>query len=124
MVETEVGARTLPPFFGFRPSLKLDNRAILNLIPIPPAMLRHASHAPDWLIDGRMAIGVSYRKAVCRRLPYLSRPSLHAPSEAPVSVLSDAGVRLGTDYPRPIVEHGFARQRFLAIAESYLSKQK
>jgi deoxyribodipyrimidine photo-lyase len=49
---------------------------------------------------------------------------IHAPSEAPPNVLSGAGLRLGPDYPTPIVEHGFARKRFLAIAESYLAKRK
>ncbi len=38
---------------------------------------------------------------------------LHAPWTAPPEVLQRAGVRLGTDYPRPIVEHEFARKRAL-----------
>ena len=38
---------------------------------------------------------------------------IHAPWLAPASVLADAGIRLGTDYPRPIVEHGQARQETL-----------
>ena len=38
---------------------------------------------------------------------------LHAPWTAPPEVLRDAGVRLGADYPRPIVEHDLARKRAL-----------
>lgn len=43
---------------------------------------------------------------------------VHCPSEAPPSVLRDAGVTLGTTYPHPVVEHQEARARFLAVAES------
>ena len=38
---------------------------------------------------------------------------LHAPWTAPPEVLRDAGVRLGSVYPRPIVDHDLARQRAL-----------
>ena len=38
---------------------------------------------------------------------------LHAPWTAPAEVLRDAGVRLGHDYPRPIVGHEAARARAL-----------
>ena len=38
---------------------------------------------------------------------------LHAPWTAPSNVLAHAGVELGRDYPRPIVDHGEARQRAL-----------
>lgn len=38
---------------------------------------------------------------------------IHAPWAAPADVLDRAGVRLGRDYPRPIVDHGEARQRAL-----------
>lgn len=39
---------------------------------------------------------------------------LHAPWAAPAQVLVDAGVALGRDYPRPVVEHAAARERALA----------
>ncbi|MEE2566635.1 cryptochrome/photolyase family protein [Hyphobacterium marinum] len=39
---------------------------------------------------------------------------IHRPWEAPDSVLDEAGVRLGTDYPKPIVDHSAARERALA----------
>lgn len=49
---------------------------------------------------------------------------LHAPWEAPVAVLERAGIELGRTYPRPIVEHSFARGRFLAAAEAHLARRK
>lgn len=50
-------------------------------------------------------------------VPELSRlPAkwIHRPWEAPEAVLADAGVALGTDYPKPIVDHPAARERALA----------
>ncbi|WP_312594745.1 deoxyribodipyrimidine photo-lyase [Brevundimonas sp.] len=43
---------------------------------------------------------------------------LHAPWTAPAEVLREAGVRLGHDYPRPIVEHEKARARALAALKT------
>ena len=39
---------------------------------------------------------------------------IHTPWEAPAHVLAQAGVTLGVDYPKPIVEHKAARARALA----------
>ena len=39
---------------------------------------------------------------------------IHSPWEAPESALSEAGVKLGRDYPAPIVQHDQARARALA----------
>lgn len=44
----------------------------------------------------------------------LPAPYIHRPWTAPAGVLTLAGVRLGRDYPLPMVDHGFARQRALA----------
>ena len=38
---------------------------------------------------------------------------VHRPWEAPVGILADAGIRLGSTYPRPIVDHREARSRAL-----------
>ena len=39
---------------------------------------------------------------------------LNKPWEAPEDVLKKAGVELGKTYPKPIVDHGEARERALA----------
>ncbi|HEY3323785.1 MAG TPA: deoxyribodipyrimidine photo-lyase [Planctomycetota bacterium] len=44
----------------------------------------------------------------------LSAAHIHAPWQAPAEVLHAAGVRLGTNYPRPIVDHSAARDQALA----------
>jgi deoxyribodipyrimidine photo-lyase len=44
----------------------------------------------------------------------LAAPAIHAPWRAPSGALARAGVVLGTTYPRPIVDHDFARARALA----------
>ncbi|MFP4125436.1 MAG: cryptochrome/photolyase family protein [Alphaproteobacteria bacterium] len=53
---------------------------------------------------------------VCRWVPELAElplEHLHRPWTAPEATLRAAGVRLGESYPRPIVDHGAARQRAL-----------
>jgi len=45
---------------------------------------------------------------------------IHAPWSAPAAVLASAGVRLGDNYPRCIVDHDAARRRFLETAKKHL----
>lgn len=49
---------------------------------------------------------------------------IHSPWTAPEAVLTSAGIRLGHTYPRPIVDHSFARERFLAVASQHLQSMK
>ena len=49
---------------------------------------------------------------------------IHAPWEAPPDVLRAAGVTLGSTYPLPVVEHAFARTRFLEVAGRHLRRAK
>ncbi len=49
---------------------------------------------------------------------------IHTPWEAPANVLSAAGVTLGETYPQPIVDHGLARERFLALAKQHMAARK
>lgn len=53
-------------------------------------------------------------------LASLSNRWIHRPWEAPTAELSRARIVLGETYPRPIVDHAFARQRFLAAAKGAL----
>lgn len=47
---------------------------------------------------------------------------IHEPWAAPEEVLRSAGLRLGTDYPRPVVDHRQARERFLERARRDLDR--
>jgi len=54
---------------------------------------------------------------VRRFVPELARLGdkyIHAPWNAPPEVLDEAGIVLGQTYPKPIVDHSFARKRALA----------
>ncbi|MGE0230658.1 MAG: FAD-binding domain-containing protein, partial [Flavobacteriaceae bacterium] len=55
-----------------------------------------------------------YVRRWCPELSKLPDKYLHAPFEAPVNVMEEAGITLGTDYPLPIVDHAEARKAALA----------
>ena len=55
----------------------------------------------------------TYLRRWLPELKNLATPWLHAPWTAPSAVLAEANVRLGRDYPEPIVDHYAARDRAL-----------
>jgi deoxyribodipyrimidine photo-lyase len=75
--------------------------------------------APYFRVFNPVAQGEKFDPAgryVRRFVPELARlPDrfIHRPWEAPDAVLRDAGVALGRDYPRPVVEHAAGRRRAL-----------
>jgi deoxyribodipyrimidine photo-lyase len=78
-----------------------------------------ADAAPFFRIFNPVAQGERFDadgRYVRRWVPALARlPNrwIHRPWEAPAGVLAEAGVRLGENYPRPIVDHAAARARAL-----------
>ena len=61
-----------------------------------------------------------YTRRWLPRLDRLPNRYIHRPWAAPARVLKAAGVRLGQDYPYPVVDHSRARDRFLKVARTYL----
>jgi deoxyribodipyrimidine photo-lyase len=61
----------------------------------------------------------SYVRRWLPELAALPTRFIHAPWRAPAAVLEQAQVRLGVDYPLPIVDHAAARQRFLDTARAH-----
>ncbi len=54
-----------------------------------------------------------YVRKWCPELSKMPNKHIHAPHEAPQEVLQAAGIELGKDYPKPLVDHKQARQRAL-----------
>jgi deoxyribodipyrimidine photo-lyase len=79
-----------------------------------------ADAAPYFRIFAPVLQGEKFDPAgeyVRRWVPELARlpaEHVHAPWAAPAEVLAGAGVRLGENYPRPIVDHATARAEALA----------
>lgn len=53
-------------------------------------------------------------------LAQLPTKFIHCPSAAPTEVLRSAGISLGSDYPLPLVDHRYGRERFLATAAQHI----
>lgn len=60
----------------------------------------------------------AYTRHYVPEVAKLPKKYLHKPWDAPAPVLRDAGIKLGTSYPRPIVDHKQARERALAAFKS------
>ena len=55
-----------------------------------------------------------YVRKYVPELKHMPNKFIHRPWDAPETVLQEAGVKLGRNYPNPIVDHKFARERALA----------
>lgn len=55
-----------------------------------------------------------YVRKFVPELKHMPNKFIHRPWEAPKLILLEAGVKLGENYPKPIVDHKFARERALA----------
>ncbi len=60
----------------------------------------------------------TYIKRWLPELAGLANPEIHNPAEAAPDRLAEAGVVLGANYPFPVVEHSFARQRAIATYQA------
>ena len=65
-----------------------------------------------------------YVRTWCPELSSLPRKHLYAPWEASAETLRQAGIELGTDYPKPIVEHKQGRERALDAYNSMKEKRE
>jgi len=57
-------------------------------------------------------------------LAHMPAKWIHAPHEAPPDTLAKAGVRMGREYPAPIVDHAEARERFLGTATAHIKRAR
>ena len=55
----------------------------------------------------------SFIRRYLPQLAPLSDKQIHAPWTVPATLLEQQGIRLGRDYPEPVVDHAVARQRTL-----------
>ncbi len=63
-----------------------------------------------------------YIRCYVPELSALSVPHIHQPWMAPAAILAKANVVLGKTYPRPIVDHQFARERALKAYRSLVGE--
>ena len=64
--------------------------------------------------SGKFDPNGDYLRRWCPELARLPAKWIHEPQSAPLEILRAAGVELGRDYPKPIVDHAAAREAALA----------
>jgi len=65
----------------------------------------------------------SYVRQYVPEIAGLPDKYIHNPGAAPAQVLADAGIELGRDYPKPVVELKMSRQRALAAYQSLKNRE-
>ena len=60
----------------------------------------------------------AYVRTFVPELEKLDAAWIHKPFDAPEGALKKAGIELGKTYPKPVVNHGKARERALAAYKS------
>jgi deoxyribodipyrimidine photo-lyase len=65
-----------------------------------------------------------YVRRWCPELAKLPNAHIHAPQQAPEEILHRAGVKLGENYPEPIVNHAIAREVALEAFAKLKSAQQ
>jgi deoxyribodipyrimidine photo-lyase len=66
----------------------------------------------------------AYVRRFVPELAALPDEAIHEPAAAKPGLLERAGIRLGRDYPEPVVDHAEARKKALAALESFTAKKK
>lgn len=70
----------------------------------------------------RFDAGGRYLRTWLPELRRLPDRLMHAPWQAPAAALAEAGLRLGEDYPLPVVDHAEARRRAMDVYRTHVRR--